>query len=172
MTYVLEPLLLDDSTLFDNLLLVQRTDLPAVNWIEISDMLRARSSPGLTLETAINVSDMTLGEDAKGLGEVDERWALTGVNAAQPDDSDLGKAACVGLEYGIDERGRSDADGGNLGGGNGREPEHLPDGILDTFGDLRRRRRLVMSEDSAARLVKPSHVDEDTVRVRTCINCQ
>ena len=54
-------------------------------------MLRAKSSLGLTLETAINVSDMALGENAKGLGEVDEWRALTGVNAAQPDDSDLGQ---------------------------------------------------------------------------------
>ena len=111
---------------------------------------------------------MTLSQDTERLGEVDKWRALLGVDTAKTNDSDLGQPARVRFEHSIDERGRSDADGGNLGGGNGREPEHLPNGILDTFGDLRRCRRLVMSEDSAARLVKPSHVDEDTVRVRTC----
>ena len=79
---------------------------------------------------------MPVGEDAQWLGEVDEGGTLAGVDTAQADDCYLGKPACVRLEDGIDEGGRSDADGSDFGGRHGCELEDLADGVLDALGDV------------------------------------
>ena len=102
------------------------------------------------------------------LREVDEGRALSGVRAAQTDDCDLCKPPCIGLEHGVDERGRADADRGHVCGRDGGELENLADGVLDALGDIGGGGRLAVGKNTAAGLMQTSHVDEDTVRVRTC----
>ena len=121
-----------------------------------------------TFEATINVTDVTLGQDAEGLGEVDERRTLAGVGPADADYRNLGKAAGVCLEDGIDESGSADADRGDVGGGNGCDFEDLADGVFDAFGDVGGGGRLVVGEDATGGLVETGDVDEDTVGVCAC----
>ena len=121
-----------------------------------------------TFEATIDVTNVALRQDAEGLREVDERRTLAGVGPANADNRNLGEAAGVCFQDGIDKSGSADADRGDVGGGNGCDFEDLADGVFDAFGDVGGGGRLVVGEDATGGLVETGDVDEDTVGVCAC----
>lgn len=120
-----------------------------------------------TLEASVDVANMAFGQGAQALREVDERRALACVRATQTDDSDLRQTAGVCLEHSVDERGRANADGGNVGRREGGLFKNAADRDLDTRRDVGGGGGLVVGEYAAGGLAETADVDQDAVRVRS-----
>lgn len=166
--HVVQALGPDDGALFDNLLLIQREDLTAINYSAVSSCCNSkRVYERRTLKATVDVADMTFGQGPQPLREIDKRRALASVRTTQTDHGHFREATGVRLENGIDEGGSADADGGDLRRRERSDLEDIPHSVLDTGRDIGSGGRLVVRENATSRLPETGNVDQDTIRVRS-----